>query len=164
MDSKALEQGLRALQDIESIRTLKARYLASCDAKDPAGMRACFADGPVPIDYGRVGRFETADALVEVFRQLGCHAHIVEMHHGVNPQIELTGADTAGGRWGLHYQMINTQEQTLTQLGGGYEDTYRRTPEGWKISATRFIVTSTLVLGLSEAVKTLYCGRIPPPA
>ena len=157
----ALEARLQALEDIEAIRSLKARYLACCDAKDPAGMRACFADGPVAIDYGAVGQFDTADAVVEVFKQVGCHPHMVEMHHGSNPQITVKG-DSAEGRWSLQYQLINTNESTLTQLGATYEDGYARTPAGWRISATKCVVTSLLVLKLSaEQVQALVIGRIP---
>ena len=157
----ALEARLQALEDIEAIRSLKSRYLACCDAKDPAGMRACFADGPVAIDYGAVGQFDTADAVVEVFKQVGCHPHMVEMHHGSNPQIMVTG-DRAEGRWSLHYQLINTLENSLTQLGAYYEDGYARTPAGWRISATKCVVTSLLVLKLSpEQVQAMVIGRIP---
>ena len=40
MSADDLARRLRALEDIEAIRSLKARYLACCDRKDPAGMRA----------------------------------------------------------------------------------------------------------------------------
>lgn len=160
MEKAALEQRLQALEDIEAIRALKAHYLACCDAKDPAGMRACFVDGPVKIDYGVVGTFDRADALVEIFKQVGCHPHMVEMHHGVNPQIEVLGESKAKGRWGLHYQLINTNDKTLTQLGAYYDDEYRKTASGWKIYATRCVVTSTLVLQLApDALKALVTGK-----
>ncbi len=165
MDLADLTQRLQALEDIEAIRSLKARYLSSCDRKDPAGMRACFVDGPVEIDYGVVGRFDTADALVAVFRAIGCHDHMIEMHHGVNPQIELLGADRARGSWSLHYCLINTRDRTLTQLGGYYEDEYARTAAGWKIAKTRFVATSTLVADIgSDAARVLFAGARPPAA
>ncbi|HEY1077411.1 MAG TPA: nuclear transport factor 2 family protein [Fontimonas sp.] len=163
--STDLSARLQALEDIEAIRQLKARYLASCDRKDPATMRSCFADGLVEIDYGVVGRFDNADALVKVFTDVGCHDYMVEMHHGVNPQIDRVSAELAHGTWGLHYFLINTRDRTLTQLGGYYEDEYVRTPGGWKMSKTRFVVTSTLVLDTgSEAAKALFAGRAPPAA
>lgn len=158
-----LARRVQALEDLDAIRTLKSRYLACCDAKDPAGMRACFVDGPVHIDYGVVGVFDRADALVEVFKAIGCHEHMVEMHHGVNPQIALLAPDRARGHWGLHYQLINTREHTLTQLGASYEDEYRRTDAGWRISATRCLVNSMLVLQLgADAVKSVLAGRSLP--
>lgn len=163
MNPDDLARRLQALEALDAIRALKSRYLACCDAKDPVGMRACFMDGPVHIDFGAVGVFDRADALVEVFKTIGCHEHMVEMHHGVNPQIELLAPDRANGHWGLHYQLINTRENTLTQLGARYEDVYQRTADGWRIASTRCIVTSLLVLQLgTDSVKTVLAGRSPP--
>lgn len=154
---------LSLLEDREAIRELKARYLAACDAKDPAGMRACFVDGPVHIDFGPVGTFDRADALVEVFKAIGCHPHMVEMHHGVNPIIEHVGRGRARGHWGLHYQLINTRENTLTQLGAYYDDEYVRVARAWKIEKTRCVITSMLVLQLGDdGVKRLLAANSPP--
>lgn len=163
MQSADLARRVQALEDIEAIRSLKARYLFCCDRKDTVGMRACFADGAVHIDYGVVGTFTTADALVELFRQVGCHDYMVEMHHGANPQIEIVDATRARGTWSLHYFLINTRDRTLTQLGGYYEDEYARAGAHWKITRTRFVATSTLVLDISsDAAKALFAGRAPP--
>lgn len=155
-----IEQRLQALEDQQRIVALKARYFAACDGKDPAAMRACFADGEVAIDYGVIGCFASADALVAVFTEMACHPHMVEMHHGVNPEITLHSADAASGNWGLHYQLIDTRSNTLTQLGASYQDQYRKTAAGWQISATRCVVHSTLVLQLGDdAVRALVRGR-----
>lgn len=147
-----LETRLRKLEDVEAIRRLKARYLACCDLKDPQGMRDCFASGLVRIDYGEIGVFENRDQLAVIFEQLGCHPHIVEMHHGVNPQIDVLDETQARGTWGLHYQMINTCSCVITQLGAHYEDEYRKIDGHWKISATRCVVTSTLVASYEVTV------------
>ncbi len=163
MNSHSIEQRLQRLEDIEAIRALKARYLFSCDRKDPAGMRACFADGKVHIDFGVVGRFDRADALVKIYTDIACHPHMVEMHHGMNPQIEIVDAENARGTWSLHYFLINTQTNQATQLAGYYEDEYRKVAGNWKISATKFIATSTLSLDLTgDNLKRLYAGA--PPA
>lgn len=163
MEQNDLGRRLQALEDVEAIRALKTRYLAACDAKDPQGMRACFLDGPVHIDYGAIGTFDRADALVKVFTDIACHPHMVEFHHGLNPQIEVQAADRARGRWGLHYQLIDTRANSLTQLGGYYEDEYRKLKGEWKISSTKFVVTATLALDLSQGTaKTLFAGRAPP--
>ena len=145
-----LETRLRRLEDADAIRRLKARYLACCDMKDPQGMRDCFAPGQVRIDYGRIGVFDDRDQLVAIFEQLGCHPHIVEMHHGVNPQIDVLDDTHARGTWGLHYQMTNTQDQTITQLGAYYEDEYVKLNGIWKIAGTRCVVTSTLVASYGD--------------
>ena len=161
MNSEQLEQRIIRLEAIDAIRQLKHRYLASCDAKNPAAMRACFVDGPVHIDYGPVGVFDNADAVAKIFTELGCHPHILEMHHGSNPQIEVHDADHAKASWSLHYQQINTQKNVLTQLGAVYEDEYLRTPEGWRISRTVCRPLSTLVLQLADdAVQALVKGKM----
>ena len=159
-----LESRLRKLEDADAIRALKARYFFCCDRKDPKGMRACFADGKVHIDYGALGTFDNADALVKIFTEIGCHDFMVEMHHGMNPQIEVQDEIHARGKWSLHYFLINTQQKSLTQLAGYYEAEYRRLNGQWKISSTKFTPTSTLAMDLSEVTpKTLFAGRTPPP-
>ncbi|MBH3426320.1 nuclear transport factor 2 family protein [Pseudomonas alkylphenolica] len=159
-----LEARLRTLEDAEAIRRLKARYLACCDQKNPQGMRDCFAPGPVHIDYGRIGVFEDRDQLVAIFEALGCHPHVVEMHHGVNPQIDVLDDTHARGTWGLHYQMIDTRERVITQLGATYEDAYRKVDGQWKISATRCVVTSTLVASYQDTVPGVRFAGIQPSA
>jgi hypothetical protein len=160
-----VQRRLQRLEDAEAIRTLKHRYFFCCDRKDPAGMRACFADGPVHIDYGAVGTFDRADALVKVYTEIACHDYMVEMHHGMNPQIEVLDESTARGKWSLHYFLINTQTKGITQLAGYYEDEYRKSGGAWKISKTRFVPTSTLALDVSEGMaKALFAGRTPPAA
>ena len=159
-----LETRLRKLEDADAIRALKSRYFFSCDRKDPKAVRACFVDGKMVIDYGAVGSFDNADAMVKIFTEVGCHPHMVEMHHGANPQIEVLDAERAKGKWSLHYFLINTQTKTLTQLGGEYEDEYRKVNGAWKIAATKFTATSTLAMDLNEVTpKTLFAGRTPPP-
>ena len=164
MANPSIEQRLQALEDAEAIRTLKARYLFACDRKDPKGMRACFPDGKVHIDYGAVGTFDNADALVGLYEQVACHDYMVEMHHGANPQIEVLDAARARGTWSLHYFLINTQTRSITQLAGYYEDEYVKQGSGWKMSSTRFVATSTLALDYTESVaKILFAGSAPPP-
>ncbi|TNF34460.1 MAG: nuclear transport factor 2 family protein [Gammaproteobacteria bacterium] len=140
-----LETRIARLEAIEAIRQLKHRYFRACDTKQVDIMRECFVDGDAHIDYGAVGTFQHRDALVALFEKVGCHPHMVEMHHGQNPEISITSADTAEGIWGLFYYLINTEENTLTQLGGFYHDEYRCEQGAWKISRTVFRVHSMQV-------------------
>lgn len=165
MTEKTLEQRIQVLEDIEAIKQLKHRYFLCCDRKQPAAVRDCFVDGPMTIDYGRIGVFDNADAMVEVFAQLACQEHIVEMHHAQNPQIGLTSPTTAKATWGLYYYMINTDEDSVTQLGGYYDDEYVKVDGHWKISATRYAVTSTVLLSTaSDSVRSIFAGRTAPTA
>lgn len=150
---------LQALEDIEAIKRLKYDYFYYCDTKQPDKMRQCFVDGPVHIDYGRVGIFQHRDALVAVFTELACHQHMVEMHHAQNPRIDLVDDSHAKGVWGLYYHLIDTSARSVTQLGAYYEDEYRKVDDHWRISATVCKVNSTYVCDLSEHMaRVLFAG------
>lgn len=160
MDVSSLLERMNRLEASLQIQALKARYLQACDNKDCDGFRACFVDGPVAIDYGPVGQFEDADALVAVFVQVACHPHMLEWHMASNPVIELLNEHQATGAWSMHYQLINSDDGTLTQLGGVYADEYRCVDGVWKISATTFTPKTQLVLKLDQsAVQTIAAGK-----
>lgn len=159
----SLEERIARLEAIEDIKQLKARYFQHCDAKQPQQVRECFVDGPMEIDYGRVGSFDNADDMVAEFERLACEDHIVEMHHAQNPQIEVRTANEASGYWGLYYHMSDLSQQVVIQLGGYYEDEYRCMDGEWKISATRYRLTSTQIMDVSgESPKLLFVGREAP--
>ncbi|MGI9287971.1 MAG: nuclear transport factor 2 family protein [Pseudomonadales bacterium] len=164
-DLDTLAARLTALEDIEAIKQLKSCYFRACDAKDVATMRECFADGEVEIEYGRVGSFRHRDQLCEVFQNLAVHEHIVEMHHGQNPEVELLTSDSAKGVWGLYYFLVNPRDQTLTQLGASYFDEFKKIDGRWQITRTECVVQSTLLLDTSEGLaKVLFAGRQAPAA
>lgn len=158
-----LQNRIQALEDIEAIKRLKYDYFFFCDHKQPANMRECFAEGPVHIDYGRIGTFDNRETLVALFDQLACAEHIVEMHHAQNPRIDLFDAEHATGVWSLYYFMVDTRQNTATQLGGYYEDSYKKIDGVWKITATTFKVTSTLISDVGEGIaKIVFAGSIAP--
>ena len=102
--SGALEARIARLEAIEAIKSLKARYWYCCDSKDVEGVRDCFLEGPIEIHYdGPVELVNHRDRLHEVFKNVACQTHIVEMHHGGPPRIEIHGPNDASGRWGLVY-------------------------------------------------------------
>ena len=138
-----------------------AREIRRNDADARAAILARFGTDD-PQALGRVV-FTDADALVKVYTEIACHPHMVEMHHGANPQIEVLDESNARGKWSLQYFLINTKEKTLTQLGGYYDDEYRKEGGKWKISRTKFYATSTLAMENGEkAIRALFAGA--PPA
>jgi len=159
----ALESRIARLESIEAIRQLKHRYFMACDRKEPEAVRQCFVDGPIDIEYGRVDNFGCADDMVAVYTRYACESHIVEMHHAQNPVITLLSETEAQGVWGLYYYLINTQRDEVTQLGGFYEDRYRRERGEWKISASRCEVTSTQIMDLGEGLaRVIFAGCQAP--
>ena len=158
-----LEQRIARLEAIEDIRQLKARYFQACDRKDPDAVRECFASGDIDLRYGRIGDFTSREEMLAVFTRLACQAHIVEMHHGQNPVIDIHDADTATGVWGLYYYLIDTRRRTVTQLGGCYEDAYRRQGGQWRIARSYYEVTSTQIFDLSEGMaQVIFAGASAP--
>jgi hypothetical protein len=155
-----LEQRIARLEAIEAIKQLKAKYFLACDNKQPTVVRSCFVDGDMVIDYGRVGSFTNADDMVAIYTKYACGEHIVEMHHAQNPQIEIISDTEASASWGLYYYMIDTHQNSVTQLGGFYEDEYRCEGGEWKISSTSYRVTSTQLMDLSEGMaKVIFTGK-----
>lgn len=158
-----LEQRIATLEAIEAIKVLKAKYFFSCDSKRPDLVRECFADGAVDLRYGRVGDFTAADDMVAVFERLACEEHIVEMHHAQNPRISIQSATEASATWGLYYFLVDTRQQTATQLGGFYEDEYRCIEGDWKITGSAFHLTSTYITDVSNAtVQMIFAGSTAP--
>lgn len=161
--SPTVEDRLAALEHRAAIADLKHRYFRAADSKDPEALRACFATAGARIDYGPLGRFDDIDELVEVFRKVALHrvdgkAVVLDMHHGMHPQITLTGADRDTGRWTLRYRRINLVERTELVLTGDYDDDYLLEGDGWKIAASRFRPLWSLTRPLGDDV-TVTEGR-----
>lgn len=156
-----LEQRIQRLESIEAIRALKARYLAACDAKDTALVKDCFAPGKVHIDYGPVGVFDSREGLIKVFQELGCHPHIIDLHHGQNAQISILNERSAQATWGLYFHQIDQNAQRVTQLGGTYQDEYVLTDQGWVISSTVFRAISNFCLQLNETQLSVLMANGP---
>lgn len=159
------EQRLTRLETIEDIRQLKAKYLSACDLKAIDDIRACFADGEIHIDYGMLGIHKHRDALVGLFDQLGNHPHILDSHHGQIGQITVTSPTTASASWQLHFQQINTQENTVTQIMGFYADKYQKIDGRWLIVSTVFTVKSTQVHQIKDGnIAVVFSGgQMPMP-
>ena len=135
------------LEDAEQIRQLKYRYLRTLDTKDWSGFEECFLP-EATADYAGLA-FADRAALVDYMRtNLG--PEIVTMHHCHHPEIEVDG-DTATARWYLHDQVISAAYEFRLEGAAFYDDTYRRTPEGWKVAHTGYTRTFEATYSLKEA-------------
>ena len=150
MNDKMIEERLAALEDIRAIEVLKWQYLRACDRKQPDKVRACFADDAV-IQYEGFPLFSDPDAFVATFREWGCRPNIIDMHHGQNPVVELTGADRAHGFFDLYFFQIDTDTKRHTQLAVSYEDEFVRKDGRWLIARTTARRISMLVTKLDKA-------------
>jgi hypothetical protein len=148
-DLESLARRLQRLEDIEAIKQLKHRYWRACDRQKPDDVQDCFLPEGAVVDYENVGRFEDRESFVDLYRRLGCQPAVIDIHHGQNPEIEITGPDSARGTWDVYYYGINTEARTATQLAGYYHDDYVRRDGRWWIAETRFFRSSFQVTEIS---------------
>lgn len=135
----SLEERITRIEAVEAIKVLKHRYFRACDAKDPVGFRAAFVDNGAIIDYGVMGSFDDADGIAAVFERIALHQvdgkHLIlDMHHGLHPDIRLTGDSTAEGNWTLRFRQLNLHDMTEKVAAIEYADEYVIENGEWKIS------------------------------
>jgi ketosteroid isomerase-like protein len=129
-----LEARIARLEAESEIRRLKARYLNSCDAKDVDAIRACFTPD-AEIDFPPLGRFDV-DGMIGIFTQIAATTPIVDVHQAHNAEIEVDG-DEARARWNLGFATYDPRNGSFRLLANFYEDRYRKTADGWRISYSR---------------------------
>ena len=94
---EALERRVRALEDVNEIRNLKARYAAYCDDKyDADGIAAIFAEDGVWESKG-VGPFVGREAIRGFFRGASS-IYSFAIHYALNGHIEVDG-DRGKAQW-----------------------------------------------------------------
>ncbi|MEU6658487.1 nuclear transport factor 2 family protein [Streptomyces sp. NPDC046821] len=153
--SLGLEERIARIEARQDIEELKYRYLRACDHKDPEGFRACFVAEGADIDYGELGAFATVDELVGLFRQIalarGDEGHLVlDMHHGVHPQISFVSPTEATGRWTLRFRQLNLVERTERVMCGEYDDRYVVEDGAWRLAKHHFRSLWSLTRPLPE--------------
>lgn len=158
------EQRLQQLEDKQAILELKYRYLNACDEKQPELVKDCFISGKVDINFGHIGTFSSREDFVEIFKKLGCHGHIVDMHHAKNPIFLQFNHDTASLKISMRFQSINTQDKTSIELGGYYLDGFEKNHTGeWLINRSSFTINSVKIIDFSgDFSKVTYCGNCMP--
>ena len=157
--SENLEKRIQELEDILAIQNLKHTYLNACDAKDVKGMIATFVNSGCKIDYGPVGSFTNREDLAAVFQEVACHEYMLESHHAHNPIIKIIDTSYATGHWSLTYNLINTENSSITTLQGKYHDAYQKIDNQWLIKETTFAARSSLNLEIDqELLKVIFAG------
>lgn len=136
----SVEERLAALEAVAAIERLKYRYWRACDRKDVAAFRACFVAGAADIDFERMGRFDNADGISDVFARVALARHedgthlILDMHHGLHPDITLVDEASARGRWTLRFRQLNLRDRTEKVAAVEYDDAYAVEDGEWRMS------------------------------
>jgi hypothetical protein len=122
---------LGALTDRLEIDDLATRYATAVDTKDWTLYRTCFTADAF-IDYTAAGgiRGNLDEITAWLDEALKNFTHTI--HYVTNRTVELDG-DRATGRL-AYYNPMGLPNEALLICAGYYNDVYRRTDDGWRIS------------------------------
>jgi hypothetical protein len=130
-----------------AIMDIKARSLLAVDEKRWADFAACFTNDAT-IDYSRAappgsGQQPPEIPSIEIYVEIA-RTHVADamtMHIPSAPVIEVLDADHALATWKVEEIFVRPTgaEQQSHRGYFLYQDEYRRTQQGWRISALTFI-------------------------
>lgn len=139
------------LADVAAIEQVKYRYLRGLDTKhwdDFADTLTEDVKGDYGSSLGEEHHFTNRADLVDFMRSsLG--PGVITEHRVTHPEITVTG-DEATGRWYLQDRVIVAEFNFMLIGAGFYRDRYRRTADGWRISATGYDRTYDATMSLAN--------------
>jgi hypothetical protein len=126
------------LVEIEAIKRLKYRYIRCLDQKLWDEIGGCFTDDAVAAYSGGAYSFDGRDAIVEFLRRSMGAETFHSSHRVHQPEIDLTGPDSATGVWALEDTVIETQWQITIRGAAFYTDDYVKHDGHWLIRRTGY--------------------------
>ena len=131
-DQSDIERRIGLLEDIESIKRLKHRYLHCLDSKLWGELEQCLAKDVKASFMGGAMKYDGRDELMEFYRTALPPTRITN-HMGHHPQIEITGDGSAKGTWEVKTYLIETGFNV--SLGGMsvFNEEYVKQDGEWKI-------------------------------
>lgn len=137
-----LEKRILVLEDIESIRKLKARYCYLADGGIAGAVDrydelvAHFADDGW-VDFEGFGVHRGKEALGRFFKELVHSLWSYAAHMAVNPVIEVDG-ERARGTWFVHVACTTRKANRAVWVQGKYDEEYVKVGGKWKWRSIRF--------------------------
>jgi len=125
------------LDEIDAIKRLKYKYFRTLDTKKWDEMAECFAEDAKTSYSGGKYSFEGRDTIMS-FLKKGLGPHMISMHQGHHPEIELTSDTTATGIWALQDYVIDLKRNTSLFGAAFYQDEYVKVNGEWKIKFTGY--------------------------
>ncbi len=140
--------------DIDDITRVKYRYLRALDTKRWDEFAETLTEdvvGDYGSSLGEEHHFTDRDSLVEFMRS-SMPANIITEHRVTHPEIDVDG-DEATGTWYLQDRVIVPDFDFMLYGAAFYHDRYRRTPDGWRISATGYERTYEVTMSTESITK-----------
>lgn len=126
------------LVEIEAIKRVKYAYLRCLDQKLWDELRSVLTDDVVATYGGGAYSFDGADEIMAFLtRSMGSDT-FHSSHRVHQPEIDLTGPDSAVGTWAMDDVVILTDWDVTIRGSAFYEDEYRKVDGVWKISRTGY--------------------------
>ena len=130
VDIQELAARIGRLEDLESVKQLKARYCEVCDdGHDPDRMVDLFVEDGIWEGKG-IARAEGHEEIHALFTRFGKMMSFSQ-HMAVNPVIEVSG-DTAEGTWYFFGPFTFSKNNQATWQATRYREHYVRVGEQWK--------------------------------
>ena len=147
---RKIEERLRALEDREAIKALKAFYAKCADDKYTVDHRRKPAEEIDRLTRRQVTAVFTEDAVWDGGPQFGVlrgreaiYEHLragpwsFSMHYFVSPVIEVNG-DEARASWMLWQPCTFAEQNRSMFMSAATDDEYVRTPDGWRMRRMTF--------------------------
>jgi len=134
-----LQQQVRELRDIESIKRVKYAYFRAIDSADLKLLGSLVTDDVEvrfiggDYDWKLKGRDEYVEAVARNF-----NASSVTEHNGNHPEINILSETEAEGIWYLHDNFYNLLKKVFTTGSAFYHDRYRKVDGQWRIARTEY--------------------------
>jgi hypothetical protein len=137
MSLEELERRLEALEDLEAIKKLKARYAQVCDDRyNLDEMAELFTDDAefVQEAFGKLAHDKGKNAIIKFFAETAKTLSFA-VHYFLQPYIEVTG-NQARGHWYL-WMAATTADGQCEWWSGVVNDKYEKVDGQWLIAESR---------------------------
>jgi hypothetical protein len=125
---------IERLAALEDIRQLTYTYGWGIDTADPALVAGVFAaDGSYDASGLGLGHYANQAEIRAAFTEILAKLTAGSQHSITNHRIEFADDDHAHGTCYIMGEGIGLEGEYI-QAHGAYQDTYLRTPDGWRIS------------------------------
>jgi ketosteroid isomerase-like protein len=126
------------LVEIEAIKRLKYAYMRCTDQKLWDEMRDLFTEDAVASYSGGKYHFEGSDEIIGFLERNMSAPTFHSSHRLHQPEIDLTGPDTAVGTWAMDDVVVMTDWNLTIRGAAFYSDEYRKVGGRWRIARTGY--------------------------
>lgn len=126
------------LVEIEEIKRLKYRYVRLLDLKEWDELADCLTEDAIAAYGGGEYACQGREAIMEFLRSNLSGTSMLTSHKVHQPEIDLTGPDTARGVWGLEDIVVSTEFGVTIRGSAFYTDEYLKVDGSWRIAYTGY--------------------------